>query len=195
VHPRRGFQLELPLRWTTLHDKASLVAVSPDDRAVLVLLETESKTPAEALKAFFSDGSMSAGERWDGTVGGFPVVSSSFASTDEEGRTLMGLIAFVAFDGVVLALVAIGPQEGWSERADSLARTFASFSRVDPRMKKVEPMRVRVRVLETPSTITELAKGGPVDAKSLALVNQVTPDEQLPKGRAVKLVTPSTLGE
>lgn len=195
VHPRRGFQLELPLQWKTLHDRESIVAVSPDDKAIFVLLETESKTPDEALKAFFSDGAMSQGERWDGTVGGFTVASSSFASTDESGRTLMGLVAFVAYDGGVLAMVAIGPQEGWSERADALARTFASFSRADPRMKDVEPMRVRVQVLETPTTMTELAKGGPVDAKTLALVNQVAPDATLAKGRPVKLVSPARLGQ
>jgi predicted Zn-dependent protease len=195
VQPRRGFQIELPNGWKTLHDKASVLAVSPDERAVFVLLETESKSPEEALKAFFADASISPGQRWDGSVGGFPLASSSFALVDEEGRTLTGLVAFVAFDGKVLALVAIGPEEGWAARADVLARTFASFARVDARLTKVQPMRVRLQLLDRPASIAELAKGGPVDARTLALVNQVEPDEPLAKGRAVKLVAPAKLGE
>jgi predicted Zn-dependent protease len=194
VQPRRGFQIDLPSGWKTLHDKASVVAVSPDDRAVFVLLETENKTPDEALKAFFADGGMSPGQRWDGAVGGFPVASSAFAMADEAGRKLVGLVAFVAFDGRVLALVTIGPEEGWSARADVLARTFASFAKVDEQVRNVEPMRVRLLVLDKAATITELAKGGPVDAATLALVNQVGAEEPLAKGRAVKIVSPAALG-
>jgi predicted Zn-dependent protease len=113
---------------------------------------------------------------------------------DEQGRKLVGLVAFVAFDKSVLALLTIGPEEGWSARADVLARTFGSFARVDDRMRAVEPMRVRLRVLDEPTTIAELAKGGPVDAKTLALVNQVESTDTLEKGRAVKLVSPAALG-
>jgi hypothetical protein len=90
--------------------------------------------------------------------------------------------------------VSIGPEAGWSERADVLARTFASFARVDDRMRDVQPMRVKLRVLGEPTTIGELAKGGPVDAATLALVNQVAATEPLAKGRAVKLVSPAALG-
>jgi predicted Zn-dependent protease len=195
VQPRRGFQIDLPNGWKSLHDKASVIAISPDDRAVFVLLESESKTPESALKEFFADGAMSPGERWDGAVGGFPVASSAFAMADEQGRKLVGLVAFVAFEQRVLALVTIGPEEGWAARADVLARTFGSFSRVDDRMRAVEPMRVRLLVLDQPTTIAALAKGGPVDASTLALVNQVAVTDTLAQGRAVKLVSPAALGD
>lgn len=194
VQPRKGFQIELPGGWKTLHDKASVFAMSADDRAVFLLLETESKTPDEALKGFFADGAMSPGKRWDGTVGGFPVSSSTFGLSDEDGRVLVGLVAFVAFERKVLAMLAIGPEEGWSARADALAHTFASFAKADAKLRDVEPMRVHVKVLDAATTIAELAKGGPVDASTLALVNQVGETEPLAKGRAVKVVSPSALG-
>ncbi|HET6582332.1 MAG TPA: hypothetical protein VFG69_02770, partial [Nannocystaceae bacterium] len=195
VQPRKGFQIELPSGWKSLHDQASIVAVSADDRAIFVLLETESKTQDEALKGFFADEAMSPGKRWDGTVGGFPVASSTFGLTDDDGRVLVGLVAFVQFDAQVLALVAIGPEQGWSARADALAHTFASFARADARLRDVEPMRVHVQVLAAPTTIAELAKGSPVDASTLALVNQVEEAELLAKGRVVKIVSPAALGE
>jgi len=54
---------------------------------------------------------------------------------------------------------------------------------------------VRLLVLDKPTSIAALAEGGPVDARTLALVNQVDVAEPLEKGRAVKLVSPAALGD
>jgi len=137
---------------------------------------------------------MSPGSRWDGKVGGFPVASSAFGLTDDEGNALSGLVAFVAFDRRVLAMVAMGPADGWAARAEVLSRSFGSFARIDDRLRDVQPMRVRVQVLDRATTIAELAEDSVLDARTLALVNQVEVGETLAQGRVVKIVAPAVLG-
>lgn len=191
VHPRSGFELVLPPQWKAFHDREQVVAVSPDERALFVALPTKFSDRARALTDFFVGGEITAGERIEGKVGGFPVSSQSFALLDDNGAKLMGLVAFVDFDGVVMAMVAIGPEQGWSERADVLARSFGSFGRIAERGRaEVQPARIDVIALPRAMTVQDAARelGGITSADGLALLNGVALDAALPEGYLLKQV-------
>ncbi|HWB78082.1 MAG TPA: M48 family metalloprotease [Nannocystaceae bacterium] len=191
AHPRRGYELQLPSGWKIIHDRDQVIALSPDEKAIFVSMPTKYDTPIAALTDFFADSGMTRGEHIQGTVGGFPFESSSFAMADESGSTLMGLVAFVAYEGKVIAMVAIGPEQGWGERTSVLANTFGSFGKIaDARVAKIDPLRVHIVTLAQATSIAELAReqNGALDAAALARLNGVAPDSQLPAGRAIKLV-------
>ncbi len=184
VHPRRGYRLELPGGWTASHDGPQVMALSEDQEALLLM------GPAEAaLEEFFADGSVERGEGWSGTVGGFAVHSAAFSLSGEQSA-LMGLLAYIDYDDEVLLLVAIGPAEGWSARSEAVAATFASFGRVGPRLRGLEPMRVRTLTLASETTLAELQERNPsvIPLPALALLNGVAPDDALPSGRVIKRV-------
>jgi predicted Zn-dependent protease len=190
VHPRRGFMLSLPPKWKVLHDRDQVVAISEDEQTVFITLPTKYADRKEALADFFAESSMTAGAAYEGKVDGFDVASRAFAMADEAGNKTMGLVAFIDYQGKVIAMVAIGPESTWVQHADRLAQTFGSFARiVDPRMRSVEPPRIHTIVLDRPSTIEDLAKrtGVVVDAPTLAILNGVDVATSLPQGWPIKL--------
>ncbi len=196
AHPRRGYELQVPPQWKVVQQRDQVLALSPDERAIFLSMPTKYDTPTAALTDFFFDGGITRGEAFKGTVGGFPVESSSFAMAGDDGGTLMGLVAFVGHASGVVSMVAIGPQQGWDERSTVLANSFASFGKIaDARVATVQPLRVHVEPLEQPSSIAELVakRPGALDAAALAELNGVAADSQLQAGRALKLVRQAAL--
>lgn len=191
VHPRGGFELELPPGWKALHDHEQVLAVSPDERALFVAMPTKHGDREAALTDFFRDSGMTAGERIEGRVGGLPFTSQSFAMTGDDGGNLMGLVAFVDHGARVMAMVAIGPEADWGARADVLARSFASFSPIrEPARAAVGPARIDVVALPKAMTLEDAARelGGITSADGLALINGVQGGVALPAGYLLKQV-------
>lgn len=190
VQPRRGFMLQLPPKWKVAHDRDQVMAISEDERAVFVTMPTKFADRKAAITDFFADGTLTAGAAYDGQVGGFAMSSRAFALADDDGGTLMGLVAFVEYEQTVIAMVALGPEATWAARSELLAQSFASFRRIsDPKLAKVGPLRIHTVVLDRATTIDALAasKATPVDAATLAVLNGVERSASLPEGWSVKL--------
>jgi len=189
VHPRQGYQIDLPPDWKGVHEGPRVMASSADEEVFLVLTPTDAESGEAALDAFFADGGIEPGERWSGEVGGFEVSSAGFSMSTNSG-SLLGLLAFIDYGDQVLALVAIGPAEGWSERSEVVATSFASFRRAERALRRVEPMKVRVLELDKDTTLAQLQERRPsaIDLPRLALLNRVDPEQSLTAGTLVKRV-------
>ncbi len=189
AHPRQGYRLDLPEGWQAMHQGPRVMAISPDEQALMVLMPTEAESGAEALEEFFADGGLTAGEQWDGEVGGFAVTSAGFSDAASDGAA-MGLVAFIEYDDQVLALAAMGPGEGWTERSTAIATTFASFRRAEPALRRVEPMRVHMVALRREGTLAQFQEKRPsvIELAQLALLNAVDPQAALPEGTMIKRV-------
>jgi len=189
AHPRRGFAVDLPVGWSAAHEGPLVQASSDDDEVFLVVLPTEAESASAALEGFFTEDGFERGESWEGEVGGFPVASAGVSLASARG-TLLGLLAFVDFDGTVMALMALGSAERWETHREAVAACFASFRRISPALGSVEPLRVRVRELDRDTTLAQLHARLPsaVDLPTLALLNAVEPDQPLAAGRLVKWV-------
>ena len=189
VHPRQGFRLDLPPGWQAMHQGPRVMAISEDEQALMVLTPTEAESGPKALEDFFADGSMELGEQWKGQVGGFPVTSAGFSVTGSDG-VLMGLIAFIDYGEEVMALAAMGPQKGWTERSPAVATTFASFHRAERGLARVEPMRVRTSALSADTTLAKVDEAHPsaIELSRLALLNAVDAEAVLAEGTVIKRV-------
>lgn len=189
VYPPEGFALDLPPGWQARHEGTRLMALSEDDQAVLVLTPSDAESAAQALEAFFADGSMERGESWQGKVGGFEVASAGFSAAGSDGR-VMGLLAFIDYGDQVLALAAMGPGEGWTARSEAVASSFASFRRAERVLQQVEPMRVRLLKTRDDTTLAAVyeQRGAPIELSALALLNAIEPDEALESGTMLKWV-------
>jgi predicted Zn-dependent protease len=190
VHPRLGYQMDLPPKWTVTHDANGLVGVSDDENAIMVLGLTTYPTTEAGMKSFF-DGQVAKGEVWVGKIGGFDVVTAAFSIPTESGA-LGGLIAFVDYEGKIIALIAASAQAAWQGKADAVATSFASFRKIgDAELAKVDPMRVRLATLPSDMTLAEFDRVQPsvVNVNEIAKLNHVAVDEPLKKGRVVKRVT------
>jgi len=190
VQPRRGFTLQVPPAWKVLHDRDQVLALSEDERAIFVSMPTKYEGRKAAIADFFADGAMTPGAEYEGAVGGFPVTSRAFAMADRQGNTLMGLVAFIDYESGVIAMVALGPEDGWAARSEVLARSFGSFGRItDPQLKTVQPLRIHTVVPDAPSTLADIGRraGSPIDAATLAVLNGVDAATSMPAGWPVKV--------
>lgn len=189
VHPRAGFRVDLPPKWDASHEGPRLLASSGDGQAVLMLTPTDADSAQEALDGFFADGSIERGEQWSGKVGGFAVSSAGLSISTSEGMG-MGLLAFIEYDDVVIAMMALGPAESWEARSEVVATCFASFRRAEQPLREIQPMRVRVVELAAPTTLTQIQAQEPsvIELPRLALLNGVPAEQELPAGTLVKRV-------
>lgn len=197
AHPRLGFALELPEGWTARHEGPRVMAVSEDEEALLVLSPTEAKSAKAALEAFFADGSMTRGEAWSGRVGGYGVESAAFSLPTSDGGGVAGLLAFIDYEGQVLALVAMSPAASWAARSEAVAASFASVRRAEPALREVEPLRVRLWTLPADTTLLGVQDQRPsaIDLPRLALLNGIEdPTAVLPAGTVIKRVEGKPLG-
>ena len=189
IHPNRGFRIDLPSGWEAAHQGPRALASAQDESALMMLAPADAESAQAAYDAFFADGSVDRGEEWAGKVGGFDVVSAGFSITGSDG-TISGLLAFVDYDDEVMAMMALGPADEWSKQSEVVAQTFASFRRVEPALKKIEPMRVQLAKVNEDTTLAEIEAAQPssVDLAHVALLNGVQPDAPLAAGTLIKRV-------
>ena len=190
VHPRRGFQIDLPPGWEGQHSNDRIIAASEDERSMFALGPSDAESAKEALDGFFEDGRLKPGEVWRGEVAGFHVESSAFTA-GSESQPLAGLVAFVDYDDTVVSILALGDVEVWQDRLDAVATAFASFAKIrSKQMREVKPMRLHLFTVPNAMTIAAAHKESRsvVDVETLALINHVTLDETLAVGRVIKVV-------
>ncbi len=190
VQPKAGFGITLPDDWKVKVAPSSVVAVAPQENALLVLGPSDEASAADALTEFFADTQTAQGEVWEGKVDGFAVVTSAFAISGSEGG-LSGLVAFFDYGDQVVAVISAAEQRAWASHADAVAKTVASFRKLrDPRLTGVQPMRIRITALPADMTLAAFDKAQPstVSLLELARLNHVEPDESLPAGRPIKRV-------
>ncbi|MEM7154173.1 MAG: M48 family metalloprotease [Myxococcota bacterium] len=189
VYPNGGFRIDLPEGWEAAHQGPRALASAPDEAALMMLAPTESESAQDALDAFFADGSIDRGEDWAGQVGGFDVVSAGFSITGSDG-SISGLLAFIEYDEEVLAMMALGPSDEWEAQSEVVAQTFASFRRVEPALKAIEPMRLQLAKVTEETTLAEIEAKQPssIDLAHVALLNGIESDAPLAAGTLIKRV-------
>lgn len=190
IQPRAGFRVDLPPEWVPAVEPSGMVAVSPDDNALFILGPSDEATASEALTAFFTETKLAQGEVWEGEIGGSTVVTAAFSITANDGG-LTGLVAFAERGPQVVAMIAAAPNDVWTEQADAIATTVASFRPLtDPTLRNVKPTRIKLETLSAPTTLAALngSKPSSIPVVELARINHVAADETLDAGRVVKRV-------
>jgi len=191
LHPKLRFRIQFPSGWQTQNMPAAVAAQSPNQDAILELTLADSAgSQSAAAGAFFSQQGVQASGVSRTTIHGFPATTGAFrASTQQE--QVDGVAAFLDYGGHVyrvLGYTAAGSLSRWRSTFES---TIQSFDRLtDAAALNVKPMRVKLVTPDHATTIAELAgtKASPVDAQTLAVMNQLRVDEKIPAGRTIKWV-------
>ncbi len=189
-HPRLRFQLTFPSGWQTENLTQAVIAVAPENRAVLQLTLTQG-APDRASQQFFSQQGVARGRSVQDRVNGNPAMISEFQAQTEQG-VVQGLVGFVAYGDRTYQVIGYTPASIYGEYGAGMEATIRSFAAVsDPAILNVQPLRVDVVQAPGAITVDEFARrsDSPVPAETLALINQVPgPDSRLPAGMLVKRV-------
>lgn len=190
LHPEMRFRLAFPEGWTTQNGKQAVIAVSPNEDAVVELSGAQGASADAAARTFLAQEGITAGATSRANLSGLPSVSARFSAATENG-TVMGAVSFVEHRGGVFGLVGYAPEARWPNYQGVIERALQSFETLtDPTALNVQPQRVDIIRLDGRTTIEELARqrNSPASAATLALINQVDLQTPLEAGRLVKWV-------
>src|SRR5437667_9283344 len=189
-HPDLRFRVTFPDGWTTNNGKQAVVAVSPQQDAMVEVSVAKEPTADAAARAFLAQQGLTSGYPVRTSVGGLPALTAGFAAATDN-RSLRGTAVFVEHGGAVYRLVGYAVDARWSGYQDTAERSLHSFGRLtDPAVLGVQPQRLSIVKVDRRTTIEELERQrpSPVSLATLALVNQVEPATPLEPGRLVKWI-------
>ncbi len=189
VHPELDLQIMLPEGWKGYNQKQALVAISPQQDAMMQLTLTGQNTVNEAANAFYGQQGLSVRGSWRADR---PIEATrQFVAGDNTNQTY-GMAGFAEYGGRVYRLMGLTKPNAWNGRSRDLEGAIDSFGRLENRRYlDVDPMRVNIVTLDRAMTLTEFDRRYPstVDLKRLAVLNHVAADEMLERGTKVKRVT------
>lgn len=190
-HPDLRFQMTLPSGWQGQNLTQAVVAVSPQQAAMIQLTLAQGTTPEAAAQKFLSQQGIQAGQASRETVNGVPAVASTFQAQTDQG-VVQGLVAFFTYNGTTYQVIGYTPQQKYSTYANVFRQSLGSFGPVtDQRILNVQPNKVSVVTLQQPMTLNEFAQRYPssIPVAELAIINQIeSPTAQIPAGTILKQV-------
>jgi predicted Zn-dependent protease len=196
-HPDLRFQMTLPSGWQGQNLTQAVVAVSPQQDAIIQLTLAEGSSPESAAQKFLSQQGIQAGQASRETVNGVPAVASTFQAQTEQG-VIQGLVAFFTYNGTTYQVISYTPQQKYSTYANVFRQSLGSFGPLtDQRILSVQPNKVSIVTLQQPMTLTEFAQRYPsaIPIAELAIVNQVeSPTTPIPAGTALKQIAGGRTG-
>jgi predicted Zn-dependent protease len=190
-HPDLRFQMTLPSGWQGQNLTQAVVAVSPQQDAIIQLTLAQGNSPDAAARTFLSQQGIQAGQASRETVNGVPAVASTFQAQTEQG-VIQGLAAFFTYNGTTYQVISYSPAQKYAAYDAVFRQALGSFAPVtDPKILNVQPNKVNVVTLSQSMTLAEFAQRNPsaVPLAELAIVNQVeNTNAPIPAGTAVKQI-------
>jgi predicted Zn-dependent protease len=189
--PDLRFQMTLPSGWQGQNLTQAVVAVSPQQDAIIQLTLAQGNSPDAAARTFLSQQGIQAGQASRETVNGVPAVASTFQAQTEQG-VIQGLAAFFTYNGTTYQVIGYTPAQKYAAYDPVFRQALGSFAPVtDPKILNVQPNKVSVVSLPQSMTLAEFAQRNPsaVPLAELAIVNQVeNTNAPLPAGTPVKQI-------
>src|SRR5215204_611370 len=154
-HPGLKFQLELPAGWKSKNSPEALIAISPQEDAMLQLTAPGKGSPDEAAKQFLAQEGMKGSQPSSAPINGLPAVSSYFEAQTEQGG-VQGLVSFIKYGDLTYQFLGYTPAGKLQTHDETFRRTINSFSELtDPERLKVEPYKVDLVKLDREMTLAE----------------------------------------
>jgi predicted Zn-dependent protease len=190
-HPGLRFQLELPAGWQAKNSPEALVAISPQQDALLQLTAPGKGSPDEAAKQFLGQEGVKASQPSNAQINGLPAVSSSFEAQTEQGA-VQGLVTFIKYGDLTYQLLGYTPAGKLQAQEEAFKRAINSFSELTDKARlDVEPYRVELVKLDRDMSMAEFNQRYPstIPVERLAVVNGLdSPPDRIPAGTTVKRI-------
>ena len=190
LHPDLKFQIAFPEGWQTQNTAAAVVALSPQEDALIQLTVAGGSSAEAAAQEFASHDAIQAASITNRRVHGYRGRWIQFTATTSQGD-LRGLALFVEYDGNVYQILGYTPAARMGAYNSAFESSLSSFDRLtDPKALSVQPMRIKLVRLDRDMTLEKFASKYPseIPIDRLALINGVAEGETIKKGTLVKRV-------
>jgi predicted Zn-dependent protease len=190
-HPGMRFQMTFPDGWKSQNMPQAVVALSPNQDAIVQLGLAGNASPTDAARQFLSQQGVQGGQASTTSINGFPAATSQFQAQTQQG-TIEGLVSFISFGGSTYGIMGYTQAGKLGNYGDEFERTIRSFSQLrDPSKLNVQPARVELVKLNRDMTLEQFNAQYPstIPLEQLAIINEVEdPSSVLPAGQMVKRV-------
>jgi predicted Zn-dependent protease len=187
VHPELKFRIDLPEGWKKQNAPASVVAISPNEDA-LVQLRTAGKTPPEeAAKKFLAQKGILPAPA-PASLAGLPPGSSYFQAVTEQGA-IAGLVSFVSHGGATFGILGFTEASKLGAQDATFRKTVASFAELkDPALLAVQAPKLQIVKVPRDMTVAEFVQQNPstASADEVATINGLAKDGRLAAGQQAK---------
>ncbi|MGH7519437.1 MAG: M48 family metalloprotease, partial [Gemmatimonadales bacterium] len=192
LHPGLRFQLELPQGWKAQNTPPAVVAVSPNQDAIVQLGLAGKVEPTQAARQFLSQQGIRAGESSTQSVNGNPAATSYFAAQTDQGE-IRGIVSFISYRGTTYGIMGYTPANSFGNYNGTFKRVINSFRTLtDPSALNVQPARLELVQVDQPMTVAEFQRRypSPIRVEEVALINGLSgPEDTMRPGRLFKRVT------
>ena len=190
-HPQMHFQLTFPERWQTQNTAQAVVALSPNQDAIVQLGLAGDASPRQAAQQFLSQQGVQAGQGSTASINGFPAATSYFEAQTQQGN-IQGLVSFISYGGTTFGIMGYTAAGKLGSYDNLFSRTISSFSELKDQSKlNVQPAKVELVRLNRSMTLEQFNSQYPssIPIEQVAIINEVEgPSTMLAAGRTMKRV-------
>ncbi len=191
LHPEMKFKLEYPSGWKTVNQKTTVAGISPAEDAIVQLGLAQQADPAAAAREFAGQEGLEAGQVESTRIHGNSAATVEFTADTQSGR-LRGVAGFLRYGDNTFRLLGYTTEDKWSGYSRPIEAFIGSFDKLtDRKALNVQPSRVAIVNLQKSLPLTAFNSQYPssVPLGTLALINHVEENGQLPGGTGAKRVT------
>jgi predicted Zn-dependent protease len=190
-HPAMRFELTFPDGWKTQNTPQAVVAMSPNQDAIIQLGLAGNASPRQAAQQFLSQQGVQAGQTSTSDINGYPAATSTFQAQTQQG-TIEGMVSFISYGGQTFGLMGYTPAGKLGTYENVFAGTIRSFRELRDQSKiNVQPAKIELVRLNRSMTLEQFNSQYPssIPVEELAIINEVeSPSTPLPAGQTVKRV-------
>ncbi|MFV0591776.1 MAG: M48 family metalloprotease [Draconibacterium sp.] len=196
-HPDLKFKFAFPTGWTLVNAPTQVQIAAPDQKAGIIFSLSDDVTPAAASQKAITNLKLSVIQSKDVKVNGSNAIEviSQQTSQAESGQqqTIKLCSYFIEKDGKVYTFHGIASDTDFNKYLSSFELTMKGFSTLTDASKlNVKPDRVRIKTVQKTSTLADAFAyfNVPKDQyKELALLNNIDLNQQLTRGKLIKVIT------
>ena len=191
-HPTLKFQFPVPSGYTVINQPSQVALVASDQKAITVFtIASDVANAADAGAKFAAQEGITVLERKAVSINGLTGYDVLATAADQQGAEYKLATRYIEYGGNVYSFMAYSAASTFDNYQRAFYNVLDGFRRLSDQSKiNVSPTRVNVITTTRSGTFQSflpnpLPRG--VTADGLAILNQVTLDENIPRGAKLKL--------
>lgn len=188
-HPDLAFQFDVPQGWNVQNQPTQVVLFNNDQNAIMQFtLAQDATSPGALVSSFLSQEGITSLSNEAIRVNGFPAQRGT-ATAVQENSTLWIQFTAVEKDGQIYQFLAYTAEQSKSQFEPAFSSISGSFARVtNESILSIQPPVVRLVRTNSAQPFDQIAnqQAPDYDLTTLAILNQVETNEQIPAGTLLK---------
>lgn len=175
LHPDLRFRLRFPAGWKTQNLPQAVVAISPQEDAIMQMTFAQG-SPQQAAQNFFGQQGIQTGQTSSQAINGNQAFTGYFQAQTDQG-VVQGIASFISYGNATYQIMAYSPSTRFGQYEPTFRNSIGSFTTLtDASALNIKPNIIDVVKLPSSMTFAQFVARYPsvVPVNQLLIMNQVT---------------------